>query len=209
MSQFEKDLSQKQSEFTSAMTLPVPPVPKFSDGNLDEPMSEMELAIKKALEQRNYDIEQVSKNLNKSNADSWLKSQETSLKSEKIVSLKNQKTDSNPYYQTSHVQNTLKYIKIDNEDIENTVIKKDIIDLSKQKHISWEDENINLQIAENEQNKKEEEDNIIETNIFKKLKKINPEIDDQLSINNRMNILEDKINGLNNKIDLMIKILQS
>jgi hypothetical protein len=209
MSQFEKDLSQKQSEFTSAMTLPVPPVPKFSDGNLDEPMSEMELAIKKALEQRNYDIEQVSKNLNKSNADTWLKPQETSLKSEKIVPLKNQKTDSNPYYQTSHVQNTLKYIKIDNEDIENTVIKKDIIDLSKQKHISWEDENINLQIAENEQNKKDEEDNIIETNIFKKLKKINPEIDDQLSINNRMNILEDKINGLNNKIDLMIKILQS
>jgi|LakMenEpi03Aug12_release.lakeMendotaPanAssembly.Ray.scaffolds.fasta_scaffold86964_1 hypothetical protein len=209
MSQFEKDLSQRQNEFTSAMTLPVPPVPKFSDGNLDEPMSEMELAIKKALEQRNYDIEQVSKNLNKSNADTWLKPQETSLKSEKIVPLKNQKTDSNPYYQTSHVQNTLKYIKIDNEDIENTVIKKDIIDLSKQKHISWEDENINLQIAENEQNKKDEEDNIIETNIFKKLKKINPEIDDQLSINNRMNILEDKINGLNNKIDLMIKILQS
>jgi hypothetical protein len=207
MSQFEKDLSQKQSEFTSAMTLPVPPVPKFSDGNLDEPMSEMELAIKKALEQRNYDIEQVSKNLNKSNADSWLKPQETSVKSEKIIPLKNQKTDSNPYYQTSHVQNTLKYIKIENEDIENTVIKKDIIDLSKQKHISWEDENISLQIAENEQNKKDEEDNIIDDNIFKKLKKITPEIDDPSNINSRMNILEDKINGLNNKIDLIIQIL--
>ena len=84
MTQFEKDLSQKQSEFSSAMSLPVPPVPKFSDNNLDEPIGEMELAIKKALEQRNYDIEQVSKNLNKSNADSWLKPQETSLKSEKI-----------------------------------------------------------------------------------------------------------------------------
>jgi hypothetical protein len=208
ISQFEKDLSQKQSEFTSAMTLQVPPVPKFSDSNLDEPMTEMELAIKKALEQRNYDIEQVNKNLNKSNADTWLKPQETSLKSEKIVPLKNQKTDSNPYYQTSHVQNTLKYIKIDNEDIENAVIKKDIIDLSKQKHISWEDENISLQINENEENKKDDEDNIIDDNIFKKLKKITPEIDDDSSnINNRMNILEDKINGLNNKIDLIIKIL--
>jgi hypothetical protein len=208
ISQFEKDLSQKQSEFTSAMTLQVPPVPKFSDSNLDEPMTEMELAIKKVLEQRNYDIEQVNKNLNKSNADTWLKPQETSLKSEKIVPLKNQKTDSNPYYQTSHVQNTLKYIKIDNEDIENAVIKKDIIDLSKQKHISWEDENISLQINENEENKKDDEDNIIDDNIFKKLKKITPEIDDDSSnINNRMNILEDKINGLNNKIDLIIKIL--
>lgn len=201
ISQFEKDLSQKQSEFTNAMSLPVPPVPKFSDNNLDEPMGEMELAIKKALEQRNYDIEQVSKNLNKSNADSWLKPQETSLKSEKIVPLKNQKSD---YVQNSYVQNYLKTIKIDNENIENTVIKKDIIDLSKQKHISWEDENISLQINEN----KNEEDKIIDDNIFKKLKKINPEIDDPSNINNRMNILEDKLNGLNNKIDILIKLLQ-
>ena len=201
MSQFEKDLSQRQNEFTSAMSLPVPPVPKFSDNNLDEPIGEMELAIKKAVEQRNYDIEQVNKTLNKSNADSWLKPQETSLKSEKIVPLKNQ---------NSPAQNSLKYIKIDNENIENTVIKKDIIDLSKQKHISWEDENVSLQIVEKEEN------DIIENNIFKKLKKLSPEInqeinkesDESFKINNRMNILEDKLEGLNNKLDLIIKMLQ-
>ena len=191
MSQFEKDLSQRQSEFTSAMSLPVPQVPKFSDNNLDEPIGEMELAIKKALEQRNYDIEQVNKNLNKSNADSWLKPQETSLKSEKITP------------QNKQNQNSLKYIKIDNENIENTIIKKDIIDLGPKKQITWEDENISFKIAD----KEEEENDIIENNIFKKLKKINPEIDDQSSINNRMNILEDKINGLNNKIDLILKLL--
>ena len=198
ISQFEKDLSKKQTEFTSAMSLQVPPVPKFSDNNLDEPMGEMELAIKKAMEQRNYDIEQVNKTLNKSNADSWLKPQETSVKSEKIVPVKNQKSD---YAQNSHVQNSLKYIKI-NENIENSIIKKDIIDLGPKKHISWEDENINLQIVE-----KEEENNIIENNIFKKLKKINPETDDSTNINSRMNILEDKLNGLNNKIDLVLEIL--
>ena len=191
ISQFEKDLSQRQSEFTSAMSLPVPQVPKFSDNNLDEPIGEMELAIKKALEQRNYDIEQVNKNLNKSNADSWLKPQETSLKSEKITP------------QNKQNQNSLKYIKIDNENIENTIIKKDIIDLGPKKQITWEDENISFKIAD----KEEEENDIIENNIFKKLKKINPEIDDQSSINNRMNILEDKINGLNNKIDLILKLL--
>ena len=206
MSQFEKDLSQKQSEFTNAMSLPVPPVPKFSDNNLDEPIGEMELAIKKAVEQRNYDIEQVNRTLNKSNADSWLKPQETSLKSEKIVPLKNQKSDSNFYHENSPAQNSLKYIKIDNENIENTIIKKDIIDLSKQKHISWEDENVSLQIVE-------KENDIIENNIFKKLKKLSPEInqdsDESFKINNRMNILEDKIEGLNNKLDLIIRILQS
>ena len=205
MTQFEKDLSQKQSEFTSSMSLKVPPVPKFSDNNLDEPMGEMELAIKKAVEQRNYDIEQVNKTLNKSNADSWLKPQETSLKSEKILPLKNQKSDSNPYYQNSHVQNSLKYIKIDNENIENTVIKKDIIDLNKQKHISWEDENISLKID------KEDENDIIENNIFKKLKKISPQINQEIyettNINNRMNILEDKIESLNYKLDIIIQKL--
>jgi len=203
ISQFEKDLSKKQTEFTSAMSLQVPPVPKFSDNNLDEPMGEMELAIKKVVEQRNYDIEQVNKTLNKSNADSWLKPQETSVKSEKIVPLKNQKTD---YIQNSHVQNSLKYIKID-ENIENTIIKKDIIDLNQKKHISWEDENISLQIVEKEEENNIIENDIIENNIFKKLKKINPETDDSTNINNRMNILEDKLNGLNNKIDLILQIL--
>ena len=198
MTQFEKDLSQKQSEFSSAMSLPVPPVPKFSDNNLDEPIGEMELAIKKALEQRNYDIEQVSKNLNKSNADSWLKPQETSLKSEKIGH--------------SNTSNKIKYIKIDNQNIENTIIKKDIIDLGPKKQITWKDENINLEIIE-EENNDDNENSIIEDDIFKKLKKIEPQIDIDISstinINNRMNILEDKIEGLNSKVDLILKILQS
>ena len=44
------------------MALPVPEKPNFSD-KLDEPMSEMEIALKNAISQRNYDIEQVSKNI--------------------------------------------------------------------------------------------------------------------------------------------------
>ena len=205
MSQFEKDLSQKQTEFTSAMSLPVPPVPKFSDNNSDEPIGEMELAIKKVLEQRNYDIEQVNKNLKNSNVDpSWLKSQETSLKSEKNPSINKPNTN---LTSNSSIQNKVKYIKID-ENIENTIIKKDIIDLGQKKQISWEDENINLQMVEKEinENKSSEDD------IFKKLKKIEPQIVESPNINiinNRMNILEDKLEGLNNKIDLILNLLQS
>lgn len=189
ISQFEKELSQKQNEFSNAMSLPVPPTPKFSDTNLDEPISEMELEIKKVLDQRNYDIEQVSKNLNKSNADSWLKPQETSLKNEKTPSINNSNFS---------IQNKVKYIKIDNDNIENIVIKKDIIDLNQKKHITWEDENINLKITEESE----------EDNIFKKLKKISPQSDDLINNNiNRLNILEDKLEALNTKIDFIIKIL--
>lgn len=200
ISQFEKDLSQKQNEFTNAMTLPVPPTPKFSDNNLDVPISEMELEIKKVLDQRNYDIEQVSKNLNKSTADSWLKPQETSLKSEKPTTINKPIINSN-----SNNQNKLKYIKIDNENIENNVIKKDIIDLNQKKNITWgENENINFQIIEEESD---------DDNIFKKLKKINPQSDDlsnnnnNNNINSRLNILEDKLEALNAKMDLIINLL--
>jgi len=229
MSQFEKELSQKQSEFTSAMSLPVPPVPKFSDSNLDGPMGEMDLAIKKALEQRNYDIEQLNKTLSKSNQDSsWLKSQETSVKSEKIIPLNNVTQKSNisnvSKINSSNLNtNTLKYIKIDEENIENNIIKKDIIDLNQKKHITWKDENISLQIVDetkdqNDINNKVFEDNSFEDSIFKKLKKITPQTKNVESnnveslniniINNRMNILEDKLEGLNNKVDLIIKLLQ-
>ena len=229
MSQFEKELSQKQSEFTSAMSLPVPPVPKFSDYNLDSPMGEIDLAIKKALEQRNYDIEQLNKTLSKSTQDSsWLKSQETSVKSEKLVPLNNitQKLNksnvskiNSSNLNTNINTNTLKYIKIDQETIENNIIKKDIIDLNQKKHITWKDENIRLQIVDEtkEQNDINTdtifEDNVFEDSIFRKLKKITPQSNNVESqdiniINNRMNILEDKLEGLNNKVDLIIKLLQ-
>ena len=63
---FEKELNKKQEEFTNSMSLPVPPVPNFSD-KLDQPISEIELEIKRIQEQRNYDIEIIN-NTNKNNS---------------------------------------------------------------------------------------------------------------------------------------------
>ena len=79
--------------------------------------------------------------------------------------------------------------------------KKDIIDLTQKKHITWEDENINLKIIENESD---------DDNIFRKLKKITPQRDDLSNNNNiinRLNILEDKLEALNSKMDLIINLL--
>ena len=215
MTQFEKELSQKQSEFTNAMSLTVPPVPKFSDNNLDGPMGEMDLAIKKALEQRNYDIEQLNKTLSKSNQDSsWLKSQETSVKSEKLMPSNNVAQKSN-ISKINTNENTIKYIKIDQETIGNSIIKKDIIDLNQKKHITWKDDNISLQIVDETKEQNDiNKDTIFEDSIFKKLKKITPQSNNVESkdiniINNRMNILEDKLEGLNNNFYLIIKLLQN
>jgi len=57
---FEQELKQKQSEFNQLMTLQVPPVPNFKDEVTDIPMTEMEVAIKRASEMRNYDLEAIN-----------------------------------------------------------------------------------------------------------------------------------------------------
>ena len=60
-SKFEQDLKQKQSDFSSAMSLPTPPTPRFKDETLELPMTEMTSALRKATEQRNYDMEVINK----------------------------------------------------------------------------------------------------------------------------------------------------
>jgi hypothetical protein len=60
-SQFDKDYSKIQDNFNSVMVPPTPPKPNFGDIK-DSPINEMESAIQKMTEQRNYDIEQINKN---------------------------------------------------------------------------------------------------------------------------------------------------
>jgi hypothetical protein len=100
MNEFEKKYNLKQNEFTSAMALPIPPTPNFSD-KMDTPINEIEMELKRAIAKRNYDIEQINRN---------------------VVSGSNINT---------------KYIKIDNTNIEDSVYKKDIIDLNPAKHVTW------------------------------------------------------------------------
>ena len=95
-SQFEKDLYNRQQEFTNAMSNPVPPVPKFND-KLDEPINEIELEIKRIQEQRNYDMEIINKtyqqNITNQNGingindtKNWLQGENTNIKNEKHIS---------------------------------------------------------------------------------------------------------------------------
>jgi len=173
ISKFEKELNKKQQEFTTAMALPVPPTPNFND-NRDEPISEIELEIKKIQEQRKYDIEMISKsysetnivnnttNPNSSNNVNWLTSQETSIKNEKL------KLD----FQTSTNEND--------------------------KHITWSNENQFYEPLQ-EYSISSDETN----NLFKKLKKVDPinyqlQIDelknDLASLHNKINIILEKMN---------------
>jgi hypothetical protein len=188
-SQFDNELSVKQNEFTSAMALPVPPTPKFND-NLDEPMSEMEDAIKKMTEQRNYDIEQINRNYN--NSGSWLKPKETSIKNEKLQPKPKQILNEN-----------IRLIKIDNA-IDDSVYKKDVIELNAsptiKKQISWMDEKENV--------------DDIQTNIFKKLKTVSNErvrepTNDQISaLQNEVRQLHVKVEDMYQNINEILQLLK-
>ena len=202
-SQFDRDLNKRQDEFTSAMTLPVPPVPKFSDNLEDGPISEMEKAIQEITAQRNYDVEQINKNNNNSiissNVDNWLKPQETSVKTDKL---------------SHQVQiNT-------NNNISNNRIKRE--EESTKKNVTWgknevyrknevynknEANEIKLEIEEIEEKGKEQDSD----NIFKLFKRVPLPIVDKKE-NNQTNedkilILQQDVKNLNNKLDNILDLL--
>lgn len=144
-SQFERDLNARQSEFTSAMTLPVPPVPKFSDAAQDEPLSEMELAIKQMTEQRNYDVEQIA---NGFTGNALAPPQETSVNNEKFRRKPGIQGQASQQPQSQQQIPGIRYIKI-----ENAEAKLDdamIVDLTK----------------------RDDDNSSFERNIFSKLKKV-------------------------------------
>jgi hypothetical protein len=127
ISKFEKNLHEMKTEFTNAMSIPVPPIPEFKD-KIEEPLSDLEIEIKKTIAQRNYDIEKYppKQNINDS---SWLIAQETSIKNEKLKLTNDSKH----------------YLSIDSKNLDNNFLKKEIIELpkddpfnqKKEKHISW------------------------------------------------------------------------
>ena len=73
--QFEKELSEKESDFRNAMTQSTPPVIDFHEKK-DEPISEMEKLIAETIAQRNFEINQIQ-NVNKEEAEKWLQPTKT------------------------------------------------------------------------------------------------------------------------------------
>jgi hypothetical protein len=189
-SQFEKDLGRLQEEFTNSMTLPVPEVPTFADKYEDKPISEMDKMIKEMTAKRNYEVEQINRIYQDANsASNWLQPQETSIKTEKFVPLKEEPPQNSK---------KIKYLNIEQRDnVEVT---------SPKKNVTWgEDTDIFLE-ADN----KDE----LDANIFKKLKKVsnatenvNSSIND-ITNESRITKLESGLDILNQKVDLIIDLLK-
>jgi len=217
-SQFDKDLNRRQEEFSNSMALPVPPVPKFSDNLEDGPINEIEKAIKELTSQRNYDVEQINRSNNNSlssNVDNWLKPQETSVKNDKL-------TPQQPIQNSNINGSRLKYIKVDNENVENQVISLDREkQMSPKKNVTWDLKPYNysseikdelLNEVSNEVRLTMEEiinDNEEDANIFKLLKKVPTVKSDKSENDNKIAVLQAEVKTLNSKLDLILELLKN
>ena len=220
-SQFDKDLNRRQEEFTNAMALPVPPVPKFSDNLEDGPISEIDKAIKELTSQRNYDVEQISRsnnnNLN-SNTDNWLKPQETSVKNDKLTPQSQNIQNGNINGNINGNNSRLKYLKTDNENVENQVISLDREkQMSPKKNVTWDlkpynyssdvkDELLN-EVRLTMEEIVNDNDNNEDANIFKLLKKV-PNVKSDTN-DNKIEILQSEVKTLNSKLDLILELLKN
>jgi hypothetical protein len=197
-SQFDKELNMKQNEFTSAVTPKIPPVPNFSD-NVDEPIVEMEEAVRKMVEQRKYEIDQLSfenplleKVEEKGGLRKFPSGPVVEQKSIRGVPLPKGAAEGGgtaPVVDQKGKRGVLApvYIKIDKENIvDNTIYKIEVIDLEPRKQITWSSD-------------------IIEQNIFNKLKPIKPETSN--SFQQEFDDLKIKMELMNANINKILELL--
>jgi len=153
---FEKEVNQRRMELDNYMTPPKPKVLDFSDGSSDSKITEMDSLIAEKMAERNQEIEFIqTSNYNTSNIDpkQWLKPSETSVKTEKIIA-ENLNVQS-----ISTSNNRLKYLNIDEQN--NPILLE-----QPKKKVSFETNNVNLNIEE-----------IPTVSLFDKLKKLETNIE--------------------------------
>jgi hypothetical protein len=148
-SHFEQELNKKQQEFTSAMAVPVPTTPVFTDNTKDTPLTEMNMIIQRTIAERNLELDKFYKSANKGDAENWLKSAPTSIKEEKAI-------------EKASVMKTIKIEKNElNISIPTEVLNEPTSSSSSSKQISWGD-NTTIELSEPMQ---------ANDSIFSKLKK--------------------------------------
>jgi hypothetical protein len=183
-SQFENDLTRKQNEFTRGMSVPVPEIPKFSE-DLDKPIgSAMDELIAKTLAERNYEIQQIQR----------------------------QMPGPPPPQQTQQTQQQIKYIKI-GEELKGPVMTPiDVNDLFGKtpekntgvvKNVSW-GENEYQEYPPSQQQPQEETGF---NHLFSKLKKVETKTQEQQDIQDlKMSVseIQKQMASIHEKIEILL-----
>jgi hypothetical protein len=182
---FDRDLVKRQEEFEQFMSVKAPPVPEFSDKLGDKPIGDMDKIIKEMTSKRNYDVEQITKNIVVD--DSWLKPQETSVKSEK-----------KPIEPQTTNESRFKYLNMDSQEQFTT-----------KKTVTWGNntETTDSQLEENifKKLKKVKQPEIeFDSNISLSFE----EITDTVSNEDKIKDLQSEVKTLHSKLDTIINLLQ-
>ena len=182
---FEKQLIEKQNDFNNLINKQVPNPPNFKN-DIDKPLEEMDALIKKTIDQRNLDILKINTNTNLLKTEQFLKSSNSSIKSE---------------------NNELKQIKIDYLNTEHKLKNFNVTDLNiidNDKKVTWSDE-VKETIkyapvnAENTNNLKLEEKFLSKLKIFE-----TKPSNEMMSRNIDLSTLNDKLDIIMNKLDLIL-----
>lgn len=180
-SQFDRDLIRRQEEFENIMTVKAPPPPNFLDKYDDKPIGEMDKIIKEMTAKRNYDVEQITKNTIVD--DSWLKPQETSVKSEKLIK-----------EQQSINESRFKHLNIDNQQQSPT-----------KKSVTWGNNT--------EKSDSDFEENILFKKLKKipepekQIENISLNFEEE-SNEDKIRVLQSEVKTLNTKLDMIIELLK-
>lgn len=200
-SKFEQDFNRRQEEFQDFMTVKTPAVPEFADKDRDQPIKEMDKILKEMQAQRNYEIDQINRNLNTSQG--FLpKPQETSVKSEKFSPQK----ETRPGEYIEKEPQTYSRFKFLNE-LQEEISPKDkknvsfsnIEDIKTFNVEDEEDDNIFTKLKKVSENKKEENISlqIHEPTVFE-----NKFVDED-----RIAKLEREVRNINTKMDKILELL--
>ena len=186
-SKFDKELIKRQEEFENTMDVKAPPLPNFLDKYEDKPIGEMDKIIKEMTFKRNYDVEQITKN--NVGDDNWLKSQETSIKSEKI-------TKGPPLINESK----FKYLNMDQQNQSPT-----------KKSVTWgnNSEASDSEIEENifKKLKKVKEPELMTNNVNLNFEEINTNYSNE-NTDDKIRVLQLEVKTLNSKLDMIIELLK-
>lgn len=194
--QFEQEFGKRQQEFNDMITVKTPDVPQFSEKQIDGPIKEMDKILKEMQIQRNYEIDSMNQvQYNTSQANNWLKPQETSLKSEKITG--QELEDSKNY-------SRFKYLDTLDQDNYDSPKEK--------KNVSFSSNIEDIQTYNYTYTIEDEEEN----NIFAKLKKTpeNKSSENSISIQfdeirneDRISKIEREIKDMHNKLDKIVEFI--
>jgi hypothetical protein len=202
MNAFERGLAEKKNDFMTAMSVPVPEAPKFSDSSRDEPIGgAMGELIARTLAQRNFDVESIHRATNKEDVEKWLKPAETSVKMEKVQQNQQSATQLEEK-QYQYNQPAPKFIQIGEE-----------LPLapSSKKQISWgenQEYEINeIQLEINEISSRNSEYN--NPNIFSRLKQIREENPENIQLKNEMKVMRNQILSLEDKMNQVLELLKN